>query len=152
MSELDNAQECTEEQPCKPCSAGIRDLGYGLYDEPGEVRLAVHGTPWETRASEQDEMDTVGTLRPKLARLAESEGIPPVRVIEKSREQLQADRARLIAASGMSEAMLFERGKAFELYPEHRAIYETVTAIDFLLGDSKADQDPSVSVEETPHA
>lgn len=76
---------------------------------------------------------------------------PAVRVIEKSREELQADRARLIAKSGMSEAMLFERGQAFELYPEHRSIYEMVTSIDYLLGDSKpTDQDPSVSVEETP--
>lgn len=43
------AEECTEERPCKACMAGIRDLGYGLYDEPEEVRLAVHGTPWEAR-------------------------------------------------------------------------------------------------------
>jgi hypothetical protein len=39
-------EACTEEQLCKACSARIRDLGYDLYDEPEEVRLAVHGTPW----------------------------------------------------------------------------------------------------------
>lgn len=64
-----------------------------------------------------------------------------VRVVERSREELLSDRARLIAASGMSEAMLFERGKAFELYPEHQSIYETVASIDYLLdGPRRADR------------
>lgn len=69
----------------------------------------------------------------------------PPRVVVKSRDELQADRARLIAKSGMSEAMLFERGERFELYPEHRSIYEMVTSIDYLLGAPQP-------VEETPHA
>jgi hypothetical protein len=40
------APRCTEEEPCKQCNVLLRDLGYGPYDEPEEVRLAVHGVPW----------------------------------------------------------------------------------------------------------
>lgn len=39
-------ERCTEEDPCKQCNALLRDLGEGPYDEPEEVRYAIHGTPW----------------------------------------------------------------------------------------------------------
>lgn len=54
-------------------------------------------------------------------------------VIHRTPEQLRAQRARLIASTGMTEDLLRERGDAFQLYPEHAAVWETVCGIDYLL-------------------
>ncbi|MCA1222447.1 hypothetical protein [Streptomyces sp. 8L] len=56
-------------------------------------------------------------------------------VIHRTPEQLRAQRARLIASTGLTESVLCERGETFQLYPEHQAVWETVKGIDYLLTD-----------------
>ncbi|MEU2315132.1 hypothetical protein [Streptomyces albidoflavus] len=54
-------------------------------------------------------------------------------VIRKTPKELREQRARLIASTGLSEEVLRERGEAFQLYPEHQAVWDTVHGIDYLL-------------------
>lgn len=51
--------------------------------------------------------------------------------------ELHEQRARLIASTGLSEEVLRERGEAFQLYPEHQAVWETVHGIDYLLNGAE---------------
>ncbi|MFD3363619.1 hypothetical protein ACFWW5_11005 [Streptomyces albidoflavus] len=59
-------------------------------------------------------------------------------VIRKTPKELHEQRARLIASTGLSEEVLRERGEAFQLYPEHQAVWETVQGIDYLLDGAEA--------------
>nr|ACX85606.1 pCQ3_105 [Streptomyces sp. W9] len=54
-------------------------------------------------------------------------------MIRKTPKELHEQRARLIASTGLSEKVLRERGEAFQLYPEHQAVWDTVHGIDYLL-------------------
>ncbi|MFD5899116.1 hypothetical protein [Streptomyces sp. NPDC060366] len=54
-------------------------------------------------------------------------------VIKTTPTELRAQRAQLIASTGLTESVLGERGDAFQLYPEHAAVWETVKGIDYLL-------------------
>lgn len=54
-------------------------------------------------------------------------------VIHHTLDELREQRARLIASTHLTEDVLRERGETFQLYPEHRAIWETVKGIDYLL-------------------
>lgn len=54
-------------------------------------------------------------------------------VIRRTPRELHEQRARLIASTGLTEAVLRERGEAFQLYPEHMRAWETVQGIDHLL-------------------
>ena len=58
-------------------------------------------------------------------------------VIRKTPKELHEQRARLIASTGLSEKVLRERGKAFQLYPEHQAVWDTVHGIDYLLDSTE---------------
>lgn len=53
--------------------------------------------------------------------------------IIKTHEELLDWRAELLVQTGMSEELLVERGESFDLYPEHRAAYQTIRSIDWLL-------------------
>ncbi|MFZ4137029.1 hypothetical protein [Streptomyces koyangensis] len=59
-------------------------------------------------------------------------------VIRKTPKELHEQRARLIASTGLSEKVLRERGEAFQLYPEHQAVWDTVHGIDYLLDSTEA--------------
>ncbi|MFJ3283327.1 hypothetical protein [Streptomyces halstedii] len=52
---------------------------------------------------------------------------------EKTPAELQAQRAQLIASTGLTEEVLRERAEAFQLYPEHMDVWRTVEGIDYLL-------------------
>lgn len=52
---------------------------------------------------------------------------------EKTPAELREQRARLIASTGLTEAVLRERAEAHQLYPEHYDIWATVESIDYLL-------------------
>jgi hypothetical protein len=54
-------------------------------------------------------------------------------VTEKTPAELQAQRAQLIASTGLTEQVLRERAEAFQLYPEHADVWATVEGIDYLL-------------------
>ncbi len=54
-------------------------------------------------------------------------------VIRKTSRELHEQRARLIASTGLTEAVLRERGEAFQRYPEHMRAWETVQGLDHLL-------------------
>ena len=58
---------------------------------------------------------------------------------EKTPAELQAQRAQLIAFTGLAEDVLRERAEAFQLYPEHMDVWRTVEGIDYLLGGSGKD-------------
>lgn len=61
-------------------------------------------------------------------------------VIRKTPTELHEQRARLIASTGLSEKVLRERGEAFQLYPEHMKVWETVQGIDYLLDGAEGDR------------
>ncbi|MFD9056153.1 hypothetical protein ACFWCM_12635 [Streptomyces albidoflavus] len=69
-------------------------------------------------------------------------------VIRKTPKELHEQRARLIASTGLSEEVLRERGEAFQLYPEHQAVWDTVHGIDYLLDGAKTPE--GTPVEEQP--
>ncbi|MEU0836090.1 hypothetical protein [Streptomyces sp. NPDC005969] len=58
---------------------------------------------------------------------------------EKTPEGLRAQRAHLIASTGLAEAVLRERAEAFQLYPEHMDVWRTVEGIDCLLDGAEQD-------------
>lgn len=58
---------------------------------------------------------------------------------EKTPAELQAQRAQLIASTGLTEEVLRERAEAFQLYPEHMDVWATVEGIDYLLGAMRSD-------------
>lgn len=55
---------------------------------------------------------------------------------EKTPAELQEQRDRLIASTGLTETVLRERADAHQLYPEHHNIWVTIESIDYLLGDN----------------
>ncbi|MFF8422861.1 hypothetical protein [Streptomyces sp. NPDC015680] len=57
----------------------------------------------------------------------------------KTPEGLQAQRAQLIASTGLTEEVLRKRAEAFQLYPEHADAWSTVEGIDYLLNDAEKD-------------
>ncbi|MFD7868027.1 hypothetical protein [Streptomyces sp. NPDC059783] len=56
-------------------------------------------------------------------------------------EELQAQRAQLIASTGMTETVLRERAAAFQLYPEHPEAWSAVEGIDYLLNGDEGSAD-----------
>lgn len=60
---------------------------------------------------------------------------------EKTPEELQAQRAQLIASTGLTEQVLRERAEAFQLYPEHMDAWRTVEGIDYLLSGAEKDSE-----------
>jgi hypothetical protein len=63
---------------------------------------------------------------------------------EKTPDELRAQRAQLIASTGLSEVVLRERAEAFQLYPEHLDVWRTVEGIDYFLNDdTDAGTDPT---------
>lgn len=63
-------------------------------------------------------------------------------VIRRTPDELRAQRAALIASTGMAEELLRERAEAHQLYPEHHDAWEAVRDIDYLLAgcDHQEDQ------------
>ncbi|MFF2731834.1 hypothetical protein ACFVS9_28485 [Streptomyces sp. NPDC058008] len=57
---------------------------------------------------------------------------------EKTPDELQAQRAELIASTGLTEEVLRERAETFQLYPEHADVWTTVEGIDYLLNIEEA--------------
>jgi hypothetical protein len=57
--------------------------------------------------------------------------------IVKTADELRQWRADLLARlpADMDEALLFERGREWDLEPEHRTIYNTLVSIYYLLGE-----------------
>jgi hypothetical protein len=55
--------------------------------------------------------------------------------IVKTHEELLQWRRDLLERVRIDEVALYERGEAFQLMPEDRNVYETLRAIDYLLGD-----------------
>ncbi|MFF8458898.1 hypothetical protein ACF06T_30685 [Streptomyces albidoflavus] len=68
-------------------------------------------------------------------------------VIRKTPKELHEQRARLIASTGLSEAVLRERGEAFQLYPEHQAVWDTVHGIDYLLDSTESGEEVPAELE-----
>ncbi|MYR75102.1 MULTISPECIES: hypothetical protein [unclassified Streptomyces] len=67
---------------------------------------------------------------------------------EKTPAELQAQRAQLIASTGLTEEVLRERAEAFQLYPEHMDVWRTVEGIDYLLG--RAGKDAALPKDDDP--
>ena len=59
---------------------------------------------------------------------------------QKTPDELRTQRAHLIASTGLTENVLRERAEAFQLYPEHMDVWETVKGIDYLLGGTEQSQ------------
>ncbi|MEU3261000.1 hypothetical protein ABZ694_24960 [Streptomyces albidoflavus] len=70
-------------------------------------------------------------------------------VIRKTPKELHEQRARLIASTGLSEKVLRERGEAFQLYPEHQAVWDTVHGIDYLLDGAEPSPEQASALART---
>ena len=71
-----------------------------------------------------------------VASQSDEGGAVPTAIV-RTREELEAARERLLSRVGMDKDTLYDLGRNFQLRPDESEIYETLRAIDYLLGDDE---------------